>query len=149
MDAKRRRTFETIAVGDRLPCLEFDANLTALVMYAGATWDFHRYHYDASYVAKRGIPAPFMDGQLAGALLARLLMAWGGPDAFVRRLGYRLRTMVFAGDRILVSGEVVETTSENGRKLATCKLDIVKANGKELVCEATAVVELVATVVVC
>lgn len=144
MDAKIRRTFETIAVGDRLPCLEFDANLTALVMYAGATWDFHRYHYDASYVAKRGMPAPFMDGQLAGALLARLLMAWGGPDAFVRRLGYRLQTMVFVGDRILVSGEVIGATSNGGRTLATCKLDIVKANGREVVCEATAVVELVA-----
>ena len=46
MTAPRPRWFEDVTVGEALPPLEFDVTLTSLVMYAGATWDFHRYHYD-------------------------------------------------------------------------------------------------------
>ena len=73
-------------VGEALPPLEFDVTLTSLVMYAGATWDFHRYHYDPEFVAKLAMPAPYMAGQIVGALVARQLMQWGGADAFVRKL---------------------------------------------------------------
>lgn len=131
-----------ISAGDALPRLDIEVSLTALVMYAGATWDFHRYHYDRAYVAERGIRAPFMDGQMAGALLARQLMAWGGPDAFVTRLSYRLRAMVYAGDRIVLSGVVIEVGESGGRAFAVCKLNIVKPDGAVVIQDATATVEL-------
>jgi len=141
MIARACRRIEDIAVGDALPSLEFDVSLTALVMYAGATWDFHRYHYDPAYVVERGMRAPFMDGQMIGALFARQLMDWGGRDAFVRRLSYRLGTMVFAGDRIVLSGAVVGTARESARSLALCRLDIAKSDGTQVVRDATAAVE--------
>ena len=106
MTAPRPRWFEDVTVGETLPPLEFDVTLTSLVMYAGATWDFHRYHYDPEFVAKLGMPAPFMDGQMVGALMARQLMQWGGADAFVRKLNYRQRGTVYAGDRIVLRGTV-------------------------------------------
>lgn len=142
MIARACRRIEDIAVGDALPTLEFDVNLTALVMYAGATWDFHRYHYDPAYVAERGMRAPFMDGQMIGALFSRQLMDWGGRDAFVRRLSYRLGTMVFAGDRIVLSGAVVGISCESRRSLALCRLHIAKFDGTQVVRDATAAVEL-------
>ena len=71
MTAPRPRWFDDVTVGETLPPLEFDVTLTSLVMYAGATWDFHRYHYDPEFVAELGMPAPFMDGQMVGALMAR------------------------------------------------------------------------------
>lgn len=129
-------------MGEPLPPLDIEITMTLLVMYAGATWDFHRYHYDAAYVAEHGLRAPIMDGQMVGAFLARQLMQWGGPDAFVRRLGYRLRAMVYAGERILVSGEVSGTAIEAGRSLALCTLNVVKADGTDVVRGAAAAVEL-------
>ena len=142
MSLTARRWFDDVRLGDRLPVIELDVSMRALVMYAGATWDFHRYHYDAAYVSERGIQAPFMDGQMAGALLARQLMTWGGPDAFVRRLSYRLRNMVFVGERIVLSGEVVGKADEAGVGLALCRLDIVKPDGSVVVEDAAAAVEL-------
>jgi len=136
------RCFEDVAVGEPLPTLDIEITMTSLVMYAGATWDFHRYHYDAAFVSEHGLRSPFMDGQMVGALLARQLMGWGGPNAFVRRLGYRLRAMVYAGERILLSGEVAGTTIESGRPLALCTLNVVKADGTDVVLEAAAAVEL-------
>ena len=129
-------------MGEPLPPLELEITMTTLVMYAGATWDFHPYHYDPAYVTKRGMRAPFMDGQMVGAFLARQLMHWGGPDAFVRRLSYRLRAMVYAGERILVSGEITGTAIEAGRPLALCTLNVVKADGTDVVRGAAAAVEL-------
>src|SRR3990172_278862 len=127
MAAPSSRCFEDVAVGEPLPPLDIEITMTSLVMYAGATWDFHRYHYDPAFVAEHGMHAPFMDGQMVGALLARQLMQWGGPDAFVRRLGYRLRAMVYAGERILLSGKVAATTIESGRPLALCTLNVSEA----------------------
>jgi acyl dehydratase len=142
MSGPVRLWFEDVAAGDALPTIEFDVTLTSLVMYAGATWDFHRYHYDAAYVAERGHRAPFMDGQMVGALLTRQLMQWGGPDAFVRRLAFRLRTMVYAGDRISISGRVTGVAVEGGRGLALCSMDIDAVGGGSVVREATAAIEL-------
>jgi acyl dehydratase len=127
------RCFDAIAVGERLPVLQIEATLTSLVMYAAATWDFHRYHYGTRYVNERGFPAPFVDGQMLGALIARQLMQWGGQDAFLRRLSYRLSAMVFAGEQIVFSGQVARTQIDSGRGLAVCRVDIVKPDGTKVV----------------
>lgn len=140
--ARGRRWFDDVTLGEELPPLDHVVTLTSLVMYAGATWDFHRYHYDPAYVAARGFRGPFMDGQMVGALLARQLMDWGGPDAFVRRLAYRLRAMVYAGERIVLGGRVTGTMVEAGRGLALCTLAVLKDDGTEIVRDATAAVEL-------
>lgn len=142
MKEPRTPRFEDVTVGETLPPLKFDVTLTSLVMYAGATWDFHRYHYDADFVTKLGMPAPFMDGQMAGALLARQLMQWGGADAFVRKLSYRLRGTVYAGDSIVLQGTVSDKCVEQGRALALCSLSMTKSDGTQIVRNATAVVEL-------
>jgi acyl dehydratase len=131
--ASATRGFDAIVAGERLPALEIDVTLTSLIMYSAATWDFHRYHYDARYVTERGFPGPFVDGQMLGALIARQLMQWGGPDAFLRRLKYRLSAMVFVGDRIFFSGYVTGTQEDSGHGFAICRVDIAKSDGTEVV----------------
>lgn len=113
----QKRHFEDVKVGDALPNLEIPVTLTSLVMYAGATWDFHRYHYDAEFVKKNGIDAPFMDGQMLGAFITRLLMQWGGADAFLRKLSYHQKAIIFVGDTITISGHV---EAKDADKNATC-----------------------------
>jgi acyl dehydratase len=128
--------------GDTLPSETIKCDLTLLVMYAAATWDFHRYHYDAAFVKALDLPAPFVDGQMIGALLASRLMRWGGPNAFLRKLGYRQRTTVFVDDTITLSGRVTARTVENGRKLATFNLSVRKPDGAFVVRDGLATVEL-------
>jgi acyl dehydratase len=137
-----KRFFEDVSVGESLPALEFVVTLTSLITYAGATWDFHRYHYDAALAAALGYRGPFMDGQMCGAMLARQLMRWGGPDAFVRKLSYRLREMVFVDDAIVVTGAVKDKVVDNCRCLALCTMTVTNADGASVIRDATAVVEL-------
>lgn len=136
------RFLEDVAIGELLPSREFAVTLTTLVMYAGATWDFHRYHYDPDYVKAFGLPTAFMDGQMLGGLLGGLLMNWGGRDAFVRRLSYRQRETVFVGERIVLSGVVVEKSHESKRALAHVDLNVTKTDGTVVCHEASAIVEL-------
>ena len=71
----------TLAVGDAAPPLERTIELPDMVAYAGATWDWHRLHYDSAWLAERGLDRPVVDGQLFGALLAEMLQDWVGPSA--------------------------------------------------------------------
>ena len=50
-----------------------------MVAYAGSTWDWHKLHYDTDYLAAKRVPAPVVDGQVFGALLAEQLLDWLGP----------------------------------------------------------------------
>lgn len=128
--------------GDTLPSETITCDLTSLVVYAAATWDFHRYHYDAAFVKTIDMPAPFVDGQMIGALLASRLMRWGGPDAFVRKLAYRQRTTVFVDESIILGGKVTARSVENGRKLVTFNLSVHKSDGTFIVRDGTATVDL-------
>jgi acyl dehydratase len=99
--------------GDVLPALERTLDLPSLVGYAAATWDWYGTHYDPAAIAAAGLPAPLVDGQMLGALLAEHALDWAPASARIRRMGFRFRSMVFAGDTVRVVGEV--ETAEDGR----------------------------------
>lgn len=110
-----------LRVGDSIPPLERTLDLVRMVAYGGATWDWHRLHYDPAYAAERGIERPVVDGQMLGALLAEALIDWLGPRAFIRKLGFRLRAMVFAGDTVRCESEVTGVSEEDGRAVVKFK----------------------------
>jgi hydroxyacyl-ACP dehydratase HTD2-like protein with hotdog domain len=127
---------------ESFPSEEIRLDLPSLIMYAAATWDFHRYHYDAAFVKKLGLPAPFVDGQMIGALLASRVMRWGGPNAFVRKLGYRQRATVYVDETIVIGGAVTSCAVENGRRIAVLNLMVTKADGTPVVRDGAATVDL-------
>lgn len=105
--------------GDQLPVLEQKLDLVDLVMYAAATWDWFRWHYDATAARDSGLPAPLVDGQMLGALLARHALAWAGPRARLRRMSFRFASMVFAGDTVRCEGEVSRVAEAEAATVVT------------------------------
>jgi len=95
-----------VNAGDTIPPLERTISATDMVAYAGATWDWHRLHYDVTYAESKGAPLPVVDGQMLGALMAEQLLDHLGASAFISRLGFRFKSMVFAGDTVRVEGSV-------------------------------------------
>ncbi|GLX00962.1 MaoC/PaaZ C-terminal domain-containing protein [Microtetraspora sp. NBRC 16547] len=104
-----------VTVGSEVTPLERTIELRDMVAYAGATWDWHRLHYDADYLAKRRLPAPVVDGQVFGALLAEQLQDWLGPRAVVRRLHFRFKNLVFAGETVRCTGRVIAVAGDTLR----------------------------------
>jgi acyl dehydratase len=101
-------------VGAAMTPLEQAITADLMMAYGAATWDWHRMHYDGDYVRSLGLPGPMLDGQAQGAFFARAVMDWLGPRAFIRRLSFRMRAMIFPGDTIMVEGVVREATRSGG-----------------------------------
>jgi acyl dehydratase len=123
-------------VGESVPVLERTIALTDMVAYAGATWDWHRLHYDPEFAGEKGLAKPVVDGQMLGALMAEQLLDHLGPRAFISKLGLRYRSMVFAGDTVQIEGEV--TSVEPGSIAVAQRVTVLGV----LAAEGTAVVRL-------
>ena len=129
-----------LRLGMQSPALERKLDLVRMIAYAGATWDWARLHYDPAYVAERNLPAPVIDGQMLGALLSETLLDWLGPRAFIRKLNFRLRAMVFAGDTVRCEGEVTALATEEEQSLVTVAQRV--RVGDRLVADGSSVVQL-------
>ncbi len=114
-------------LGAALPEVVLEMSQTRLVMYAGATWDWHRIHYDTAYTASINLKAPVVDGQMFGGLFAQQVLAALDPRARITAMSLRFRSMVFAGETVRVTGEVstVDPRGQGGRQLtATQQLHV-------------------------
>lgn len=132
--------FEDIQAGDAIPELRKVMSIVRNVMYAAATWDFHRIHYDTELVQSRGFPKPFADGQIFGAFLAQMATNWMGAEGSLKKLKLSYRAMVFLGDVVTCRGRV--TKKESGENLVFCELWVENQKGEKIVPDATAVVSL-------
>ena len=54
-----------------------------------------------------------------GALCAQAVVDWLGPRAFVTKLGYKMRSMVFAGDTVRFEGEVISVEAAGDGQIVT------------------------------
>ena len=138
--------FEDISVGDELPRLVKQITAARMMAYGAATWDFIRIHYDADYVRGLGFDGPFLDGQMMGGFLAQQVQDWAGPGAFLRKLNFSNRAMVYPGDLIICQGIVTEKSAENGEELVTCDLWVLNQSGEKVVQPASALVRFSARI---
>lgn len=116
--------------------LERTIELADMVAYAGATWDWHRLHYDSAWLSERGLPAPVVDGQLFGALLAEMVLDWAGPEATLTALSFRFKNLVYAGETVRCAGRVASVDGD----LTTldCTVEVVGAGARVAVAPARA-----------
>ncbi len=95
-----------LAPGRAIRPLRWHIALPDMVAYGAATWDWHRLHYDEAHARRLGAPAPLVDGQMLGALLAECVLRSVGPGARLVRLSYRNRAPVHAGETVICAGTV-------------------------------------------
>ena len=138
------RFFEDVSVGEELMPLRKEIDLPRMMAYGAATWDFIRVHYDADHARELGFPGPFVDGQMLGAFLAQQVQDWAGPGAFLRKLAFRNRVMVYPGDSLVCGGAVTALRREgdDAPGVAECELWIENQRGERVVERASAAVQL-------
>ena len=131
--------FEDVQVGDEIPALVKEISTVSMVMYAAATWDFHRYHHDMKYANGKGMREQFLDGQQMGGYLAQLVVDWAGIGGTLKRLSFRYGDFVFPGDTLTCKGRV-SGKGEGG--VVECELWIENQDGTRVLRNGNAVVEL-------
>ncbi|MFC2042451.1 MaoC/PaaZ C-terminal domain-containing protein [Chloroflexota bacterium] len=134
--------YEDINVGDEITPITKKATLLQNVMYAAATWDFHRHHYDKEFADSKGYPRTFVDGQIFGAFLAQMVTQWAGTAGMVKQLGLNYRVMAVPGDVLTCKGKVVDKHTKDNENLVNCDLWIENQRGEKVVGPAHALLAL-------
>jgi acyl dehydratase len=119
-------TFDTVAVGDELPALQFSAvDRTTLALFAGASGDHNPIHIDLDVARRAGMPDVFAQGMLGMAWVGRLITGWA-PLSCLRRFDARFQGITHLGNAIRCSGRVVEKIEQGGERCV--RIELLSAN---------------------
>lgn len=140
--------WEDLAVGTALPEREYGPlTITDFVRYQGASGDFNPIHHDDAFAKSAGFPEPFSVGMLQAGILGSYVTDLFGPEN-VRRFSVQFREQVWAGDRLICSGEIVALRPTNdgdadGERSVDIALNVSRVGGGSAIKgEATFVVDL-------
>lgn len=86
-----------------------------LVMYAGASGDFNRIHYDLPFAESAGLGGILAHGMLTMAFAGQLVSGWAGPAGVVLELSARFLHPVRPGDTVVLTGTVDAIDAEQDR----------------------------------
>lgn len=102
------------------------------VRYAGASGDFNRLHYDQDYARAAGFPSVFAQGMFDAGVLAAYAVAWLGPGG-VRRFQARFVEVVWPGDTLICTGEIVRKYVEANERRLDVDLICARQTGEVVV----------------
>jgi len=137
-------TFDTVAVGDRIPAVNYSIRRLDLVRYAGASGDFNVIHWNERIAVEVGLPNVIAHGMFTMATGGRFVSDWAGDPGAILQYGVRFTSMVpvpddDVGATVEISGEVTE--KDDVARTAKVALTATCA-GKKVLGRATAVVRL-------
>ena len=100
---------------------------TQIVMYAGASGDFHPFHSDERYAKAMGLPGVFAHGMLTMGLTGKALTNFVG-DGRLSQYSARFVAQVWPGDTLIARIEIKALRDEGEPALA--ELEITTRNQK-------------------
>ncbi len=139
---KKKIGFDTIKVEDEIPGFSKEMTCLGNVVYQAATWDFARHHYDYKLAESDGFPAPFPDGAMYSAYLAKMVTDWVGEAGEIKKFSFRFKTLIFIGDTVTCSGKVVKKYQQEGKNYIECSLSVENQKGQKVIDSASAVIEM-------
>ena len=83
-----------------------------LVRYAGASGDFNPIHWNDEWARSVGLPGVIAHGMFSMGIAARMISAFAGNPAAIKRLRVRFSAMIQPGQTLTVAGEVAQVDGE-------------------------------------
>jgi acyl dehydratase len=93
-------------------------------MYAGASGDFNRIHYDHPFAVEKGLGGVIAHGMLTMAFAASCATEAFGPASWISRIDARFTSPVRMGDVVEVTATVVECGTPDGLIEATLAAEV-------------------------
>ena len=125
-----------VEVGTELPPLSVSLQRVNLVMYAGASGDFNRIHWNQRFAQAVGLPDVIAHGMLTMASAGRVVTDWAGDPGAVVEYGVRFTRPVVvpdddAGATLEITATVAEKRDDNLVRVdITAKFDDATVLGK-------------------
>jgi acyl dehydratase len=110
--------------GDTFSIRRGPITTTQLVMYAGASGDFNRIHYDHPFAVQKGLGGVIAHGMLTMAFAASCAVEAFGPATRISRIDARFTSPVRVGDVVEVAATVVERGASDDLIQATLTADV-------------------------
>jgi acyl dehydratase len=98
--------------GDTFSIRRGPITTTQLVMYAGASGDFNRIHYDHPFAVEKGLGGVIAHGMLTMAFAASCATEAFGPASWISRIDARFTSPVRVGDVVDVTATIVECSPD-------------------------------------
>ena len=96
------------APGQRLDQVVQTIERADLIRYAGASGDFNPIHWNDEWARSVGLPGVIAHGMFSMGIAARMISAFAGNPAGIKRLRVRFSSMIEPGQTLTVEGEVAE-----------------------------------------
>ncbi|RDD62333.1 MaoC/PaaZ C-terminal domain-containing protein [Ferruginivarius sediminum] len=116
------RRFDEVAEGDVFNLTKDPVTTRQLVMYAGASGDYNRIHYDQPFAIEAGLGGVIAHGMLTMGFAGQAVTTWAGPGALVRDISGRFLTPVRPGDSVRFDGHVTRKFEAGGQRC--CELEV-------------------------
>lgn len=124
------QSYAAIKVGDEPIRLETDPiSRTTLALYCGASGDHNPMHIDIDYAKAAGESDVFAHGMLVMAYLGRSVTSWV-PQTALRSFNTRFTAITRIGEKIIVTGKVVEKMEVDGEKRVKVELAATNEKGE-------------------
>lgn len=114
--------------GDRFEFEKEPFTTRQLVMYAGASGDFNRIHYDHSFAVEAGLGGVIAHGMLSMGCLGQAVLHWATPGSVVKSIRARFVYPVRPGDALRFVGIVLDMTGDG-----ECEVEVQGFVGEKLV----------------
>lgn len=110
--------------GDTFSLRRGPITTTQLVMYAGASGDFNRIHYDHPFAVQAGLGGVIAHGMLTMAFAASCVVEAFGPASRISNIEARFTSPVRVGDVVEVTATVVERSARDDLIEATLTAEV-------------------------
>lgn len=110
-------------VGMRIPEQVRETTSAQLFLFSAATANPHRIHYDLPYAQSEGFGGVVVQSHLHACFLADAALRSFGPGGTLRSLSWQNRAPAFAGDTLVVRGEVTAVRQQDDTFVVTVSLE--------------------------
>jgi 3-hydroxybutyryl-CoA dehydratase len=121
--------------GDSLPVIEKEINQDRILRWARTSGDFNRLHVDPEYAKQTRFGGTIAHGPMSLAFLNELMMECFGRGwvSGGKLLDVRFIAPIRPGDKIRISGTVMQVQMTGGKWSVECDLAVEKQNGEKAV----------------
>lgn len=116
--------WNSINDGEQITSITFPISLRTLMIDVAGTRDLYPIHHDREFAKKAGVRDIFVNTMFYEALFGRIVTDWAGPEAFLRKLRFAMKSPNCLGDTITSRGWVSRKYEEDGRKLLDLEIHL-------------------------
>ena len=118
------RRWDDVREGDVIGSVTFPITLRTLIVDVAGTRDLYPIHHDREFAKASGARDIFVNTMFYEGLFGRLATDWAGPEAFLRRLRFTMKSPNCLGDTITSRGHVSRKYEAEGQRLLDLEIHL-------------------------